>query len=120
VPIAMGALGVGACVWRRRLRMLAALCGLIMAATLLVAGGWIWYDMKSMARIQHYEWEGWELALLPGAYAGAVVWVLGRSVLGGYRFVASGRSGSDSGHRGDVPVSEPQEKLALERSIKSK
>ena len=54
------------------------LAGLVSLAALAIAGGWIWRDGKSMAAIEHYGANGWYLVALPGAYAGAALWIVGR------------------------------------------
>jgi hypothetical protein len=78
---------MGASLVRVRLRPILALCGLIVLSTLVVAGGWLWLDRRSMAAIEHYGWEGWALVFLPGAYAAAVLWVCGRMLMAVYRFL---------------------------------
>ena len=78
---------MGASVVRRRWRALITLVGVTMITAVVVAAGWIMLDRKSMAGIEHYGWQRWELVLLPGAYAAAVLWAVGKVVLGGYRWV---------------------------------
>ena len=70
---------------RRRYTDVLALVALTGLATLAVAGGWIWLDWKSMAGIEHYGSEGWWLIVMVGAYA-AVLWGVGRGMLGGCRW----------------------------------
>ena len=61
-------------------------------ATLAIAGGWIWLDWRSMAGIEHYEREGWWLVVIVGGYAAALLWGVGRGILGGYIRVRGRRS----------------------------
>jgi ABC-type tungstate transport system substrate-binding protein len=92
VPVVLGAWCVLAAVVRRRWRRIAGMIGLVTLATLLVAGVWIWLDRKSMAAIERYGWEGWELVVLAGAYGAAVLWGLGCMTLGAYRLVRRRRT----------------------------
>ncbi len=78
---------MGASVVRRRGRALIALVGVTVLTAVVVAAGWTWLDRKSMAGMEHYEWEGWELVMLPGAYMAAVLWAAGNVVLVGSRRV---------------------------------
>jgi hypothetical protein len=87
VPVVLGVWWVIVAVVRGRWRRLVAMAGLVVVATMLVAGAWIWVDRKAMAGIERYGWEGWELVFLAGAYGAAVLWGLGRVALGGYRLV---------------------------------
>jgi hypothetical protein len=87
LPILLCISWMGASLVRVRLRPILALCGLIVLSTLVVAGGWLWLDRRSMAAIEHYGWEGWALVFLPGAYAAAVLWVCGRMLMAVYRFL---------------------------------
>jgi hypothetical protein len=51
--------------------------------TVVIGAGWLWFDMRSMPAIEHYERSGWELAILVGAYAvgaGAILAWFGREV----------------------------------------
>ena len=72
---------------RRRWKDVVALVALTGFTTLAIAGGWIWLDRRSMAPIEHYGWEGWELAAMVGAYVAAVLWGVGKLIAGGYRCV---------------------------------
>ena len=49
VPIVFGAIAVVAALVRRRWRAMGAMGGVAVVATIVVAGGWIWVDRKSMA-----------------------------------------------------------------------
>ena len=84
VPVLLGAWWVIAAVGRGRWKTILAMVGLVVMATMLVAGAWVWLDRKSMAPIERYGWEGWELVFLVGGYVGAVVWGVGRVVVGAY------------------------------------
>ena len=75
---------MGASVFRRRGKVLIALMGVTVITAVVVAAGWIWLDRKSMAGVEHYGWEGWELVMLPGAYVAAVLWGVGKVISGGY------------------------------------
>jgi hypothetical protein len=87
VPIVLYAWSMSANLLRLRFKPVVALLGLTVMASLLIAGGWVWFDLKSMARIQHYGWAGWELVLLPGAYAAAVLWGAGWALIRAFRLV---------------------------------
>ena len=83
VPVVMGWWWVVAAVVRGRWRQVLAMVGFVVAATMLVAGAWMWVDRKSMAvEIEHYDWEGSGLALLVGGYGAAVVWGWGLGFMG--------------------------------------
>ncbi len=83
VPVVFGAIAVVAALLRRRWRAIGAMGGIVVVATMLVAGGWVWVDRKSMAvGFEYYGWEGWGLVFLVGAYVAAVVWGVGRVILG--------------------------------------
>ena len=93
VPMLLCIGWMGASMVRGRLRLILALGALSLVTTLMVAGGWLWVAGRSMAAIEHYWWEGWELVLLPGAYAAAVLWVFGRVVIGAFRIILRARTG---------------------------
>ncbi len=87
LPIVYFVVWMGASLARRRWKPALALASLTLVTTLAVAGGWVWRDMKAMPAIEYYRWERWELVLLPGAYAAAVLWIVGRGAVGSYRLV---------------------------------
>ncbi len=62
---------------RLRFGRVLALAALSAVASLALAGAWIWRDLKLMAAMEHYRWEGWWLIILLGGYAAAVLWVGG-------------------------------------------
>jgi outer membrane protein assembly factor BamB len=78
---------MGASVVRRRGQALSALVVVTLITAVVVAVGWIMLDRRSMAGIEHYGWEAWELVMLPGAYVAAVLWGLGKVIWGGYIWV---------------------------------
>ena len=78
LPIVVCGLWILASLVRMRFRMVFGFVVLTVIASLVAAFVWIWLDRKSMAGIEYYGWEAWYLVLLPGAYAAAVLWVLGR------------------------------------------
>ncbi len=56
---------------------------IVVVTTIVVAGGWVWVDRRSMAvNVEHYDWEGWERVGLVGGYAAAVLWGWGGWWLG--------------------------------------
>ena len=70
----------GFVVWglaRWRWRFLAVLAAVTMLTSLIMAGVWLWFDMKSMPSIEHYGRTGWYLVLLPGAYAAGLFVLIG-------------------------------------------
>ena len=89
VPVVFGATAVVAAgLLRRRWKTIAAMAGVVVVATMLVAGGWIWIDRKSMAvGFEYHGWEGWWLVMMVGAYLGAVVWGVGKVILGIHEWV---------------------------------
>ena len=87
IPIVYYVIRLGASVVRGRWQAVLALLGLTLAVALATAGAWLWFDRKSMAPIEHYEWNGWYVALLPGAYVAAILWGLGHAAVGSYRMV---------------------------------
>ena len=72
---------MGASVARPRWKSALALAGLTVLASLSLAAVWIWFDMKSMPAIEHYGLTGWQLILLPGAYAAAMLSIAALVVL---------------------------------------
>jgi FG-GAP-like repeat len=78
IPIVCYVVWIGASLVCRRWKRLLSLVGLTVVTTLVVAGAWIWFDRKSMARLEHYGWEGWWLVFLPGVYVAVVLWVVGQ------------------------------------------
>jgi PQQ-like domain len=72
---------------RLQSRPILTLAGLTLITSLVVAGLWLWFDRRSMAPIEQYGWDGWYLVVLPGAYAAAVLCVLGRLIARAYRAV---------------------------------
>ncbi len=97
VPMVACAMWIVASVVRRRWWVLVGLAGIVVVATMLVAVGWIWLDRKSMAGVEHYGSEGWELVAMAGAYLAAVVWGMGRVVLGVYAWIRGrGLRGGDA------------------------
>ncbi len=94
LPIALGFLWLGVNLARRRMRRVIAMAGLSVAAALVLAGGWLWWDRKSMAVVEHYGWEGCGSVLLPGAYAAALLWVVVRLVVGAFRLIRRAPQGS--------------------------
>ena len=87
LPIVYYAVVLGGSVIRGRWRVVLALLGLSVLMTVFVAGGWIWHDRRFKAELEHHDWDGWYWAWLAGAYVAAVLWVLGRGVVGGFRVV---------------------------------
>jgi hypothetical protein len=81
LPIVYYVLWMGASAIRLRYKPMLLLLGMTVVTTLLVAGLWIWRDMKAMASPEHYAWDGWEMVLLPGAYLAAVICGVARLVI---------------------------------------
>ncbi len=96
LPIALCVVEIVGCLIRKRWRPIVVLMGLTVVMGLVVAGGWVWIDGRSMAALEHYEWEGWGLVVLLGGYAAAVFWVFGKGVVGGWRVVGRRRGWTDS------------------------
>ncbi len=83
VPVVMGGWWAAAAVVRGTWRRVLAMVGLVVAATMVVGGGWLWVDRQAMAvNLEHYDWEGWGLVFLAGGYLAAVVWGVGIGVYG--------------------------------------
>ena len=78
---------VGCLVWMRW-KAIGVLGGLTVVATVVVAGGWVWVDRKSMVALESYGWEGWWLVVLPGAYFAAVLLGVGFGCRWIYRVIA--------------------------------
>ncbi len=87
LPVVLAGWWVIAAVVRGKWRRVLAMVGLVVVATMLVAGGWIGMDRKAMAGIEYYGAEGWGLVVMAGAYLAAVIWGVGRALLGGYGWV---------------------------------
>ena len=110
VPIVLCAVWVGVSLVRLRWKSMLGLAALTVAATLVVAGVWVWRDRKSMAAIEHYGWEGWYSVVMLGAYVATLVWVSARVILGGYRLVRRGRgavAGAAGTSAGATPPAPP-------------
>ncbi len=95
VPVVLGVWWAIAAVVRGRWRRVLAMVGLVVMATLLVARVWIWMDRKGMAPIEHYGWEGWELVVMVGGYVAAVIWGVGKVMVGAYRLLRRRLAGID-------------------------
>jgi hypothetical protein len=83
LPVAICAALIASSAFRRRWRRLVKLVGLTLLITVVIGAGWLWFDMRSMPAIEHYERSGWELVILVGAYAvgaGAILAWFGRKV----------------------------------------
>ncbi len=80
IPIVCFAAAAGRSLARRQWRRLAHLAGITILASLAIGLVWLWIDIRSMPAIEHYDWSGWYLAVLPGAYALGVLmpmaWVI--------------------------------------------
>ncbi len=87
VPIVLYVAAIVASLLRRRPRAVVAMAGLTLVTSLVVAAAWLRFDMRSMARIERYDWQEWYLVALPGAYAAAVLWPFGWGVARAYRLV---------------------------------
>jgi hypothetical protein len=85
LPVVLCVAWACVCLVRLRLKAIAALAGLLVVVSLAVAGVWLRIDMNSMAEIEHYGGRGWYLVALPGAYLGAVLWLIGIVVCGAFR-----------------------------------
>ena len=87
IPVIAFAGALCVCLVRRRRRRQAfgRLAAVTLLASLAVGAGWIWVDMKSMARVEYYGWPDWYLVVVPGVYAAGVSLLIGwaiRSVFG--------------------------------------
>ena len=79
LPVAWCTVWIVARLARLRYKPIAAVAGLTVLASLAIAACWIALDMKSMAAIEHFDWSGWYLVLLPGSYVAAVSCLLSRA-----------------------------------------
>ena len=83
VPMLACVMWIGVSVVRRRWSGLVGMAGLVVIATILVAGGWMWVDRKAMAvNMEHYTWNGWGVVVMAGLYVAALVWGVGIGVYG--------------------------------------
>jgi hypothetical protein len=73
LPIAVCLVWIARSLARLRWRPAATMAALTALATLAIAAVWLWFDMKSMAAIEHYGSSRWYLVTLPGAYAAAIL-----------------------------------------------
>ena len=83
LPVTIYAALIVSSAFRRRWRKLVAFVALTLLVTVVIGAGWLWFDMRSMPAIEHYERLGWELVILAGAYAvgaGAILAWFGRKV----------------------------------------
>ncbi len=92
VPMVLAAVLAAWCLAHGRLRPLAALAGLTIVASVVIAGVWLWLDMKSMPSIERFGWRGWYLVALPGVYAGSVLLLFGWAILVMFRLVKRHRA----------------------------
>jgi hypothetical protein len=53
------------------------LAGLTLVASVAIGAAWLWIDRRTMPAIEHYQWSGWYLAMVPGACAASVLMVIG-------------------------------------------
>jgi hypothetical protein len=95
VPLLAYGLAVCIALARRRWRTLGRLTALALVASLVAAGIWLWYDMKSMPAIEHYGWAGWYFAIVPGIFGAGtfllLTWLI-RAATSSPSHVAPGRS----------------------------
>ena len=75
VPLLVYGLAVCLALSRRRWKTLGKLISLALLASIVAAGGWLWYDMKSMPAIEHYGPTGWYFAVIPGVFAAGALLV---------------------------------------------
>jgi hypothetical protein len=76
LPIVFFAATAGWNVVRGRWRRLALLAGLTVLASLAIGLVWLRFDILFVPAIEHYDWSGWYLAVLPGAYAVGVLMLI--------------------------------------------
>jgi hypothetical protein len=73
------AAAVGQSIFSRRWRRLAVRVGLTALVTVVMGTWWLWYDMRGMAAIEHYNWSGWYLVGIPAAFVigaiGCIAWM---------------------------------------------
>ena len=77
----------GGCLVRLRWRPLLGLAGLSIAATMIIAAVWMRYDTRAMPAIEHYGRSGWPVCILLGAYATAVVTMIGWTLKRSYSWL---------------------------------
>ena len=65
---------------RRRWRVLRALAGTAVLASLAIAAVWIPLDMRNMPAIEHYSPSGWYVVLLPGTMIASVLVLFGLAI----------------------------------------
>ncbi len=76
-----------AALFRRRGRALGGLVLLTVVTSLVIASIWLHFDRRLMPAIEHYGRSGWLLVLVPGAYAAAVLLILGWALGSFYRWL---------------------------------
>jgi hypothetical protein len=64
----------------RRWRRLAILAISIALVSLVIGAFMLWADAQTKASIEHYDWRGWYLAVVPGAYILGLLLVIGRII----------------------------------------
>jgi outer membrane protein assembly factor BamB len=96
LPLVYSTLRVASSVARRRPKPALALAGLTIVASLAIASTWLWFDMKSMAAIEHFGWRGWYLVALPGAYAASILSIVALVLRKTYRFAKRSREVTES------------------------
>ena len=72
LPVVAFAGRLGADVWHRRWRRLAASLGLCLAVSTALAALFLWFD-RQFDPLDHYTYDGWPTIVVPGAYATGVV-----------------------------------------------
>jgi hypothetical protein len=82
VPIVCFAAVAGLSLVRRRWRRLALQAGFTILASVAIGLVWLRIDIRSMPALEHYDWLGWYLAVLPGAYAVGVLLLIAWVVRG--------------------------------------
>jgi hypothetical protein len=85
VPIVSFAAVAGWSLVRRQWRRLGLLASLTVLASMAIGLVWVRLDIWTMPAIEHYDWSGWYLAVLPGAYAIGGLTLIARVLRGMFR-----------------------------------
>jgi hypothetical protein len=80
IPLVAFALAACLDLARRQWKSLSRLTTLTLLASIVIAAGWLLYDMKSMPAIEHYGASGSYFALVPSAFGAGVLLVIARLV----------------------------------------
>jgi tRNA A-37 threonylcarbamoyl transferase component Bud32 len=87
LPVVVYVVLIGSSLVRRRWLRLVWIAILSALVTAGLGAYWWWFDRQRMPAIEHYNWSGWQAAIMPGLYLVGVLTMAAWAVRGTFRFV---------------------------------